>query len=60
MGVVEAIKRLTEKRNREPGGDLGYDWDALNLGIEALKRVKHLRELAREENIRLLPGETKD
>ncbi len=43
MAIDEAIKRLTKIRQTIPGGELGFDWDALQLGIEALKVVKEFR-----------------
>ena len=36
------------------------DLKAIRLGIEALKRIRHDRNVIRPVNILLLPGETED
>ena len=60
MTIDKAIKVLTRKRGSEPGGNLGEDWDALQLGSEALKRIKELRHYSNHNPKWLLPGETKE
>ena len=60
MTSGKAIEILQRKRQTEPGGDLGEDWDAIMLGIEALKRVNELRAFGLTTAGSPLPGETED
>lgn len=60
MNIPEAIEVLKRKRETEPGGKLGEDWDALKLGIEALKREKGNREMPDYPAIGQLLGETEE
>jgi len=60
MTIDKAIKVLRRKRRTEPGGSLGEEWDALNLGIEALKVVRRERVGDPPLDGELLPGETMD
>ena len=58
MKLERAIEILTMfDENRWPGPAKDFD-DALNLLIEAAKRIGFLRELAYHQTLQLLPGET--
>ena len=60
MTIDEAIKRNTNIQIEFLPLPRHEDWKAVQLGIAALKRTQTLRQLARQENIRLLPGETEE
>jgi hypothetical protein len=56
--IEKAIEKLEEqKRGKEVTGATGYA-KSLQLGIEALKRVKENRETIPAKHTWLLPGET--
>ncbi|MBA7658441.1 hypothetical protein ES703_66392 [subsurface metagenome] len=60
MTIDEAIERLakhTFKPTSEPGREYN---NALKLGIEAMKRIRHDREAMQAKHILLLPGETEE
>ena len=60
MKISEAIKVLTDVRKiADPNGKKGY-WEALGLGIEALKEIKKSREEDYIGDTGLLPGETEE
>ncbi|MBA7553559.1 hypothetical protein ES705_46152 [subsurface metagenome] len=60
MKITKAIEILTDLK--DAGIDAGhYDAeDAIQLSIEALKRIKQSRESLPTVTLPLLPGETKD
>ncbi len=60
MTIDRAVEKLGFiKRKRIPEGEL-RELKALNLGIEALKRLKEAREQHLIRNDSPLPGETED
>ncbi|MBA7560325.1 hypothetical protein ES708_01950 [subsurface metagenome] len=60
MTINRAVEKLGFiKRKRIPEGEL-RELKALNLGIEALKRLKEAREQHLIRNDSPLPGETED
>ncbi len=60
MKIERAIKELEitlgYRQSIGPTGEL----EALALGIEALKRIRHDREAMQAEHVLLLPGETEE
>lgn len=60
MTIDEAIKELEKDIPPIPTVEWSKHTRAKALGIEALKRMKRLRDCYGEEAQRLLPGETKD
>lgn len=60
MTLDEAIDLLERCRGNLP--QVGYEWvrEAHQLGIEALERVKHVRETYQKTSYVLLPGETEE
>ena len=60
MKLERAIKILTLHANADPETPLNDLIDAIQLGIEALKRVKCLNRIQFLFNDEALPGETKE
>jgi len=59
MNIDEAIKRLTSAKERWHFFTQGKEIEAAQMGIEALKEVKHTRSISFGFAKPLLPGETK-
>ena len=60
MTIDEAIKTLEDILTNVEPGDPPEEHDAIKLGIEALKEVKHARSISFGVVNLKLPGETKD
>ena len=60
MNSKKAIEILQRKRQTESSGELGEEWDALNLSIEALKQILEDRQGNPLLDGELLPGETEE
>jgi hypothetical protein len=58
MTLDGAIKRLKIIAEEQDEDWLDFEYSALQLGIEALKRIKELRYEERKLAVWLLPGET--
>ena len=59
MKLEKAIVGLEDLLVDDPHFDPERRREAVKLGIEALKRVKHVRETYQKSSYVLLPGETK-
>jgi len=60
MTLKEAIEVLRDIVTYVKPGDPPEEHDALKLGIEALKRIQHLRGYSMTQVDTKLPGETKE
>lgn len=60
MTIDEAIKRNETIIMKGELGDVQTAYPAVQLGIEALKFTKNLRDTSYITKIHLLPGESKD
>jgi len=58
MTLDEAIKHLEKYRHDHHSYPTDMVGKAEQLGIEALKRLRHDREAMQAEHVLLLPGET--
>ena len=58
MTLDEAITDLKVMKAKKERRNLPLQSQAIGLGIEALKRIKHDREVMQAKHILLLPGET--
>ena len=59
MTIDEAIRILTADKSDEVATEMEDIDGALQLGIEALKRLRYDRLVIQPKHILLLPGETK-
>ena len=60
MKIDEAVKRNENIQLEFLPLPRHRDWEALQLGLSALKRIEYLRSRGWEVTQELLPGETKD
>jgi len=60
MTINEAIRVLSDIANEYWDTDVEVKADACQLGIEALKHHKKLRDTHPYSNYKILPGETED
>ena len=58
MTLDKAIKQLQSRINKSPETRFGDDQEALMLGVEALKRLKRVRDGKPGYLLNLMPGET--
>lgn len=59
MTIDEAIRILTADKSDEVATDMEDIDGALQLGIEALRRIKNIRVIELDPELHHLPGETK-
>ncbi|GAI61018.1 unnamed protein product [marine sediment metagenome] len=60
MTLDEAILRQENMIDQNEGEIGKEDIQAMKLGTEALKRIRHDREAMQAEHVLLLPGETEE
>lgn len=60
MTLEDAIDCINEESQNLTGMDIQYRFNALRLGLEALKRLEELRRYPDHNPKWLLPGETEE